>query len=267
MRREVQGILLILVGGSVLRMTVSGAYLNYVKAGMWWYLIASGVILIALGIFGLLDAIRDSRHAHIEPSRPATADASAMGTERSSAVSLGDSDAADSPSASHDHAHESMRTAWLLLVPVAAIFLIAPPPLGAYTASRESSSVSEPKAGSVFAPLPPGDPVPLLLNDYTVRAVWDDGVTLEGREVELVGFVTPTADGWQLTRLALACCAADAVASKVQPVGDVPSLPANTWVSVVGTYNPGGGTQSDTAVPWVNVRSIQEIPAPADPYL
>jgi uncharacterized repeat protein (TIGR03943 family) len=90
---------------------------------------------------------------------------------------------------------------------------------------------------------------------------------MEGRQVELVGFVTPTADGWQLSRLSVACCAADAVATKVQPVGDVPDLPADTWVSVMGTYVPGGAAESDDAVPWVQVSSVTEVPAPADPYL
>lgn len=102
-----------------------------------------------------------------------------------------------------------------------------------------------------------------------MRAVWDNGRTLEGRNVELIGFVTPDAEegGWVLTRLALACCAADALAVKVRPVGEVPELPANTWVAITGSYVPGGGTGSSDAIPWLDINTIIQVPQPADPYL
>ncbi|MCB0915859.1 MAG: TIGR03943 family protein [Actinobacteria bacterium] len=245
MKREVQGVLLILVGGAIARIVISGAYINYVKPSMKPYLYVSAAILLALGVLALYDAVR---------------------APRTNVARVG-------AGAGHDHddghGHGSMGVAWLLLLPVAAVFLVAPGPLGAYTATREASSVSQPKAGELMPPLPPGDPVPVPLDSYATRAVWDDGRTLEGRTVELIGFVAPSpeGDGWQLTRLALACCAADTVPVKVQPVGDVPDLPANTWVAVTGRYQPGGGTQSATAVPWVEVDRIVPIQPPAEPYL
>ena len=237
MKREVQGVLLILVGGALLRILVSGAYINYVKSAMVPYLYASAGVLVALGVLALVDALR----------------------------------AGDEPSHGHDdgHAHGSMGTAWLLLLPVAAIFLVAPGPLGAYTAARESASVTAPKEGQTMPPLPPGDPVEVPLDSYAIRAVWDAGRTLEGRTVELIGFVTPTGEGdaWQLTRLSIACCAADTVPTKVQPIGEVPAFEANTWVAVTGRYEPGGGVNDSNAVPWVAVERVVPIPPPADPYL
>ena len=105
-----------------------------------------------------------------------------------------------------------------------------------------------------------------MLSDYAARAVWDDGRTLAGRTVEMTGFVTPDPDGgWWLTRLQLACCAADAVATKIKPK-DVPELPANTWVTVTGTWVPGGGTQRDDAIPFVSVSDLRKVPAPSNPY-
>ncbi|MDQ1250122.1 MAG: hypothetical protein QG597_4501 [Actinomycetota bacterium] len=245
MKREVQGILLILVGGAIARIVLSGSYINYVKAGMKPYLLASAVVLVGLGVMALIDALRGHGDDGPDDGFHAAAEHEAVLT----------------------HEHGTMRTAWLLLLPVAAIFLIAPGPLGAYTAAREAASVQAPREGELMPPLPPGDPVPLDLDSYAIRAVWDDGRTLVDRRVELIGFVTPTADGWQLTRLSLACCAADTVPTKVQPVGEVPPYPANTWVAVTGTYAPGGGTDSPAAVPWVTVDTVIPIPAPADPYL
>lgn len=238
--------LLILVGGAILRIVASGSYINYVKAGMKPYLLASAAVLLVLGVLALIDALRGRGDEH------EVGHGSHAATEHEAVLT---------------HDHGSMRTAWLLLLPVAAIFLVAPGPLGAYTAAREAASVQAPREGELMPPLPPGDPVPVPLDSYATRAVWDEGRTLTDRRVELVGFVTPTDDGWQLTRLSLACCAADTVPTKVQPVGEVPDYPANTWVAVTGTYDPGGGTGSASAVPWVKVDTVVPIAAPAEPYL
>jgi len=239
MRRDVAAILLLLLGGAVLRITLSGAYINYVKPGMQPYLLVSAAVLLLLGALAFWDSLR-------------------VRSDGGGALSL----------AADDHDHHHLRSPWLLVLPVAAIFLVAPGPLGAYTASREGSSVTAPRAGSQAAPLPAGDPVPLLLNDFAVRAVWDEGRTLEGRSVEVVGFAVPDAEGgWLLTRLSLACCAADALATKVRPVGDVPAVPENTWVSVTGRYVQGGGTRDAEAIPWIEVERMVQVPQPADPYM
>lgn len=239
MRRDVAAILLILLGGAVLRITLDGAFINYVKPGMRPYLLASSLVLLILGVLAFVDAIRNR-------------------TDNRAQHDHGDG-----------HHHERMGTAWLLLLPVAAIFLVAPGPLGAYTAEREGATVTAPKTSSTIEELPPGDPVALSLQEYAVRAVWDNGRTLEGRDVELIGFVTPDAQdgGWVLTRLTLACCAADALAIKVRPVGEVPELPANTWVALTGRYVPGGGTGSSDAVPWIELDRLIQVPQPTDPYL
>lgn len=263
MRRDVAAVLLILLGGAVMRITVTDAYINYVKPGMKPYLIASAAVLLVLGVMAFIDSIRDKREGpHADEHEHQVEHAGNHdGTHAHEQVSDGDL-------LDDGHGHGKMRSAWLLILPVAAIFLVAPGPLGAYTASREGASVSAPKTGSEVTPLPPGDPVALRLDEFAVRAVWDNGRTLEGRTVEVVGFATPDPQGgWVLTRLALACCAADALATKVKPIGDVPDLPANTWVSVTGRYVPGGGTGTSDAIPWLQVDTIIRIPQPQDPYL
>lgn len=254
MNREVQSVMLMLLGGATLRISMSDIMLRYVKDSMRPYLIATGVLLIMLGIWALVDVIK----AHRRESAAALAASEA----------IAEADYIDDDG----HAHGHMRIAWLLLLPVCAILLVAPPALGAFTAEREQSTVLAPTDIAAFDPLPAGDPVPLMLSDYAVRAIWDDSGSLNGRTVELTGFVTPAKKDpaapnatWYLTRLSLTCCAADAVATKVLAVG-APNLPANTWVTLEGTYLPGGGTNSDSAVPWIKAGKITQIPQPKNPY-
>jgi uncharacterized repeat protein (TIGR03943 family) len=228
MRRDVQAIILVLIGGAILRISLTDVYLNYVKQGMQPYLVASGCILVILGVLALIDIFR--KHAKSED----------------------------------EHGHHGPRSAWLLLLPVFAIFLIAPPALGAYSAQRNSTNGTQPS--TTAPPLPAGDPVPVLVSSFVTRAVWDDGLTLVDRNVEMTGFVTPDpAGGWWLTRLAISCCAADAIVSKIKTLG-TSDLPANTWVTVVGHWVPGGGTKSESAVPLVDITSLTEVAQPKNPY-
>ena len=244
MRRDVQAVLLILLGGAILRISIGDTFLNYVKESMRPWLIASGATLVVLGVLALIDVLRRGREAdeatpHDEPHEHESHDG-------------------------HDHSH-GPRAAWLLLLPVLAIFLIAPPALGAYAAARDTTNAIQPREAKA-PPLPAGDPVTISVSDFVGRAVWDEGRTLDGRTVQMTGFVTPNpAGGWWLTRLALTCCAADAIASKVQAL-DAQDLPANTWVTVTGSWQPGGGTMSDTAIPQMNVSTLTQVPQPKNPY-
>ncbi len=235
MTRDVGGVLLVLVGGAVLRISVGDVYLRYVKESLRPWLLLSGVTLVLLGLLTLLVVWRAGRADH-------------------------DPDAAD-------HGHGAPGAAWLLLLPVLAIFLIAPPALGAFSAERETAVVTAPAADSDVPPLPAGDPVPLYLSDFASRAIWDDGRSLAGRNVALTGFVSAApGGGWYLTRLSLTCCAADAVATKITVTEAPYAPPSNTWVTVTGQWVPGGGTQSETAIPWIKATQMAEVAPPKNPY-
>jgi len=248
MSRELQGIVLVLVGIVTLRISWGTAYLNYVKEEMRPWLLLSGAVLVVLGVLAIVDVLR-GRGDEPDPHD----------------VDDGSGDHAHE--GDHTHHHGGPRTAWLLLLPVATLFLVAPPALGSYAAARDITNSVPTSTG--LPPLPAGDPVEMYLSDYVTRAVWEEGVSLEGRTVELTGFVLPTDDGWQLTRLQIACCAADAFASKVQPI-DVPEeardLPADTWVTVTGEWVPGEGAPSVYSVPLLRVKSIEQVPPPENPY-
>jgi uncharacterized repeat protein (TIGR03943 family) len=246
--RQVSSVLLVLVGGAVLRISVGDTYLRYVKPSMRPYLLVSGVILVLLGVLLLIDILRQARHHEVHE------DDESYGMDETAEVH----DA-------HGHVHPGSSAAWLLVLPVLAIFLIAPPALGAFTAERATAAVVD--TGSA-PPLPPGNPVSVGVGDFASRAVWDNGSTLKGRTVTMLGFVTPgkVAGTWYLTRLTLTCCAADAVTSKVLMVGPPSSPATSTWVNVVGQWTPGGGINSETAIPWLQVTSVTPVSQPANPY-
>ncbi|WP_308201268.1 TIGR03943 family putative permease subunit [Carbonactinospora thermoautotrophica] len=233
-KRDVQSILLVLVGGTVLRLSISDAYLNYVKPGLRPFLIVSGAMLLVLGMAGF---VLDGLLRQAPAAGPACAD--------------GD-----------DH---GPRVAWLLCLPVLAVFLVAPPALGSYAAQRDPGTVAKPQEAQ-FPPLPEGDPVQVLVSEYAIRAVWDQGRSLRGRTVTLTGFVTPKpGGGWYLTRMVLSCCAADAQAFKVE-VRDAPPLAPDTWVEVTGTWAPHGDAPPERAVPVIQASHVKEVPRPKDPY-
>jgi uncharacterized repeat protein (TIGR03943 family) len=236
MSREVQAVIMLLFGSATLRITLGDTYLNYVKPVMQPWLIASAVVLILLGVLLLLDSFRKRKIV-------------------------------DSTAHGHSHAH-GPKAAWFMLLPVLTIFLVAPPALGAYTAARDTTNAIPTNAE--LLPLPDGDPVEIYVSDYINRAVWYDGQTLDGRTVSIIGFVTPNPDGgWWLARLSLACCAADAFAGKIQvvnPPAGWENPAADTWVELTGRWIPGGGTESDLAIPLIDAEQIVEIPQPTNPY-
>jgi uncharacterized repeat protein (TIGR03943 family) len=247
--RDAGAVILVLVGASVLRIAEDDTYLRYVKESLRPWLVASGVLLVALGLLALVDVWRSVR-----------ADARARSSGAEPEAGHGGDDG-------HRHAHAAPRAAWLLVLPVAALLVVPPPALGAFTAQRQAATTVAPAYGVVVPPLPPGDPVTVTLGDFASRAVWDDGRTLAGRTVRMTGFVSAAPDGgWYLTRLALTCCAADATVTKILPVGAPKSPPANTWLVVVGQWVAGGGTQSETAIPHLKVVSMDVVAAPTNPY-
>jgi uncharacterized repeat protein (TIGR03943 family) len=244
--RAYQGVLLIVVGAALGSIALDGRYLNYLKPAMHLPLLLAAVVFVVIGVAELVALRRTS-------SRPTDV--------------IGNEDAADDigcGEGGHDH-HHFPRSGWLLVLPVLAIGFVAPPALGSWAAERDTGAVPQP-ASSDFPALPAVDPVPLALGEYGVRAVWDDGRTLTGRTVELVGFVSPrTGGGWFLTRMSLSCCAADALATKVEVRGaQVPQT--DSWVRVIGRYQATDGADPETAVPAVEALEVVPTTKPQNPY-
>ncbi|MFC9844072.1 TIGR03943 family putative permease subunit [Streptomyces sp. NPDC060223] len=246
MRRYGPALLLLLSGAAVLKITLfSDLYLRYVQAGLKVYLIASGVVLLALGALSAVRATQTQTHDHDDEDEEPE----------------GDYDDGHR----HDH-HRTPRIAWLLAIPAAALLLFPPPALGSYSADREAEQRAAQGIGT-FPALPTGDPVDLTLGEYTSRAIYDSGKSLTGRTVRMTGFVTRGDNGtWYLARLLITCCAADASTYKIQITGA--DAPVNdTWVTVTGTWHPKGKLGSDEAWPPVlDSTSVQKVKEPANPY-
>ncbi|KOV90768.1 membrane protein [Streptomyces sp. NRRL WC-3723] len=217
-----------MLGGALLHAGATDLYLRYVKAGLRPLLLASGAVLIAAALATAWYERRRDRERH---------------------------------------PHPEPRVAWLLLLPLLALILIAPPALGSYSALRSGTALQKPYG---YGPLPAGDPVPLSVVDYASRAAYGHGRSLHGRAVRVTGFLALDHAGRPyLVRMALNCCAADAQPVKIALTGALPPvLRPDAWLEVTGTYAPGltHDPVNDGPVPYLKVTSARPVTAPRDPY-
>ncbi len=235
MNRQAQAVVLLLVGGAVLRTSLTDLYLRYVKQGLRPLLIMAGLLLVVAAVMTLWYELRGKSEEH-----------------------------------SHDDGHGHARepwVAWLLILPVFALLLVAPQALGSYAADRTGTALQQ---VSDFPPLPDGDPAKISVLDYASRAVFDEGRSIGTRKVRLTGFILKGQDGQPyLARMILTCCAADARPVKVGLTGDVPTgLKPDTWIDVTGTYTKKSvkDTINGETIPYLDVSDFQQIPAPNEQY-
>ena len=233
MNKRIQSVLMLLLGGAVLRIAITGSYQRYVKHGLRPLLLLAGAFLVIMAVLTLWYEFR-GRHHHDD---------------------------------GHGHAHEP-GVGWLLLLPALVLLTLSPPALSAFAAGKSGTIVVS--SQSDYPPLPTGDPVPVTLLDYSARAIYDSGRSLTGRTVQMFGFVTPGPGGQPvLARIVLTCCAADGRPVKVGLAGRAPTgLAAGTWIQIEGNYT--GQTASDpinkAKIPYLAVTAWREIPTPQDPY-
>jgi uncharacterized repeat protein (TIGR03943 family) len=169
----------------------------------------------------------------------------------------------------HDHSRVS-RVAWLLCLPVFAIFLIAPPPLGAFAARSEEAPPPPPALpADAYVPLSADRATSMELGEFIGRAWGDTKHSLAGKKVTLTGFVVRSSkkDRWYVTRMQMSCCAADAIALKVAVLG-IQRPPDDTWVEVTGTWIPPKTDKipNGTVAPELSATEVTEIPQPFEPY-
>jgi len=243
--RQAQAAVLFLLGAAVLKAGSSDLYLRYVKAGLRPLLLAAGVVLIVTAIATVWFELRQGRTRRASPP----------------------DDGRDDEGHDHGHAHREPRIAWLLVLPLLALILVAPPALGSYSAMRTGTALQPPFG---YADLPADDPLPLSLVDYAGRAAYDHGQTLGDRRIKVTGFIALGHDGTPyLVRMALNCCAADAQPVKIGLTGRIPPvLQPDSWLEVTGTYTSKQTKDpvNNGVIPFIEVGEAKPVAAPRDPY-
>lgn len=230
MNRQAQSAVLFLLGAALLHAGSTDLYLRYVKAGLRPLVLAAGVVLVVTALATAWYEWRSRKSAH-------------------------------------EHSHPEPRVSWLLVLPLFALILVAPPALGSYSALRTGTALQQSYG---YAELPKSGPLRLGLADYAGRAVYEKGKGLAGRQITITGFVALDHSGAPyLVRMALNCCAADAQPVKVGLTGQVPPvLKPDGWLQVTGTYTAERtkDTVNGGPIPYLRVTEAKPVPTPHDPY-
>jgi uncharacterized repeat protein (TIGR03943 family) len=245
--RQAQAAVLFLLGAALLHAGFTDLYLRYVKAGLRPMLLASGVVLIAAALATVWYEWRGKR---TQPDAEDHDHAQDHGHAQD-----------------HEHAHHEPRVSWLLVLPLLALILVAPPALGSYSALRAGTALQQPYG---YGDLPADGPLRLSLVDYAGRAAYDHGRSLEGRQIKVTGFIALDHSGAPyLVRMALNCCAADAQPVKIGLTGRIPPvLQPDAWLEVTGTYTARRTKDpvNHGPIPYFQVTTAKPVPTPPDPY-
>ncbi|OBF64212.1 TIGR03943 family protein [Mycobacterium sp. 852002-51971_SCH5477799-a] len=241
MSREAENTVLLLVGISIAMITVSGVFTRYVKPGLLPWLIASAVVLIGLALMAIIGDIRRGG--------PRTSDAAGDHV--------------------HEHSHRTGIT-WLLAVAVLVLMFVAPPALRPSAAAPSVTSVSNDVLNRAFPPLPPGPFPEVSLPEVLMREAHDSTGSLTNRSITVTGFVLNEAQGADLGRIVIICCAADAQLARIHlrgpAAGAAAGLPDNTWLRVQGQVIPAPRQPDSPAIPTLRATAVTRIDAPPNPY-
>ncbi|MEU5041521.1 TIGR03943 family putative permease subunit [Streptomyces griseorubiginosus] len=261
MNRQAQSAILFVLGAALLHAGLTDLYLRYVKAGLRPLVLAAGVVLIVTAVATAwyewrADAKRKEPHGE-EPHEERAHEERAHEGEPH-----GEGDHEDGA-----HVHREPRVSWLLVLPLFALILVAPPALGSYSAMRTGTALQQAYG---YQKLPASGPLRLGLADYAGRAVYEHGKGLTGRPITITGFVALDHSGAPyLVRMALNCCAADAQPVKIGLTGQVPPvLRPDGWLQVTGTYTAKRtkDTVNGGPIPYLQVTAAKPVPTPSDPY-
>jgi uncharacterized repeat protein (TIGR03943 family) len=235
--RETENTVLLLVGISIVMITVSGAFTRYVKPGLLPWLAASAVLVIALALLAIIGDIR-------------------RGGPRRTDHGEG-------------HSHRA-GIAWLLVVPILVLIFATPPALRPSAAAPSVTTVSNDVLNRAFPPLPPGRAPEVSLPEVLMREAQDTTGSLTNRAITVTGFVLNEAQGVDLGRIVIICCAADAQLARIhlrgRAAGEAAGLADNTWLRVEGEVIPAPRQPHSVAIPTLQATAVTRVDAPPNPY-
>lgn len=244
MSREAENTLLLLVGIATAMITIGGAFTRYVKPSMLPWLGLTAAVVIGLALVAMAVDIRrgaaHGEHGEHEDHGP-----------------------------HGDHSHRG-SVAWLLLLPVVVLIFIAPPALRPQAFPPSVTAVSTDVLRREFPPIPDGRAPEVAVPEVMVRAAQDTAGTLDNRLITVVGFTLREADGVDLGRVAIVCCAADARLARIHLRGpaaaEAAALPDETWIRVEGTVITDSADGDSTSIPTLEVTKVTPIDEPANTY-
>ena len=245
MKREVQNVLLLLFGGAIVKISLDGSFVRYVKPSLHPYLLIAGVLIVALAAASIFADIRRGR-----------------------------------PVSEHEGHDHDARPYWLLLVPIAVVLLLAPPALGVSSVGDRSVAAVSSTEKAPFPPLPEGQSPDVPLLDVVQRAVRDSEGSLDGREISVTGFAVATANGGSprvdgttdcidLARVLIICCAADARSIRIHldtNSAALQTVPDGTWLQLTGIVDASTATEATAFTPTMTVSTAQRIDPPTNTY-
>lgn len=219
-------VLLVLVGATLVKITVDGSYLRYVKPTSAPLVLAAGIVIIGLAATGI---VREIGHP---------------GGQR----------------------HPGTRWSWLLALPVLTIYLVAPPALGAETVRHDGHTARIAAPSTAFPPLPAGtvpmavgDFVTRAVWDSThaldTRSVALTGFVVHSAGTDYVARLVITCCAADATPMTVALTGHLAT-----------GLPDDQWIQVTGRLRPNSATPADGYTPTLDVTALHTVDPPADPY-
>jgi uncharacterized repeat protein (TIGR03943 family) len=231
--REARALILTAMALLLLRLSLTGQHVLFVKPSMGPFLLVAGGVVAVLAACAMFEP--ESEH-------------------------------------DHDDHHGAHRLAWLLMVPFVVVFVIGPAPLGSFMVTRQPHRVTaEPGSGAQYRlPAPVDGAVELTVNEINQHGLYDVDQHMTGARLRVDGFVVPDTDGpkgtFLLTRFVLSCCAADAypVSLRISGIRHLPQK--DTWVRIEGTWK-AHPMQDVREFESIEADQLVLIPAPADPYL
>jgi putative membrane protein len=159
---------------------------------------------------------------------------------------------------------------WFLLVPILLLIFVTPPALRPSAAAPSVTAVSNDVLNRAFPPLPPGRAPELSLPEVLMRVAQDTTGSLTNRMITATGFVLNEAQGVDLGRIVIICCAADAQLARIHLRGPAAAQAAgladNTWLRVEGEVTAAPRQPHSVTIPTLQATAVTRIDAPANPY-
>jgi len=249
MRRSDAAALLAGLGLLAVWLASTDRILRYLRPSMRPWIVLSGSLLIVLALAVAVSAWRDERAGH-----------------------------------RGGHGQRARLVGWLIALPLVVSLAVDGQALGAYTIRQNSAfgvrladfDLADHLRTHSFA----GQTPQLELHQFLAAAHGDADQQrfLAETPVRLTGFVVGdgTADGFQLARLMIGCCAGDAVGLIVDVRGyEGGPLADDTWVEVTGSFVPAvedapddgdGARQLVDDAPVVQLTSLRRVDEPDEPY-